>query len=251
MDSAVNTPVTEKKKPFAIASITLIIGALLILGEAFMPIANFLAVGAPNSAFFQFFVPSDFIAYLFIVLCIFCVAAATFFKKSNIFLIVSLFALALAYAVFAFMDIDVFINNYSFFKHNEDYSGPIFDLCLNLGPYILAEICFVSGFITLGLTAIFARMGKEKLTNLWILAAVLFVFAALLGLFIAGKAVIENFETLAYRLEMWLNYDIGDTSNIILYFFYRLGSAFLFCGSAVMHFISSILLGLYLKKLAK
>ena len=251
MDSVTPVPAANKKKPFAIASITLILGAFFVLGEAFMPIAKFLAVSAPNSAFYQFFIPSEFAAYLFVVLCIFCVAAAMFFKKSNIFLIVSLFALALAYAVFVFMDLDVFVKNYSFFKHNEDYSKPIFDLCLNQGTYILAEICFVLGFIILGLTAIFARMGKAKAANLWILALVLFAAGVLFGVVIAGKAVMENFETLAYRLEIWLKRGVGDILIIVLYFFARLGSAFLFCGVTVMHFVSSILTGLYLKKLAK
>ena len=84
-----------------------------------------------------------------------------------------------------------------------------------------------------------------------ILALVLFEAGVLFGIVIAGKAVMENFETLAYRLEIWLERGVGDILIIVLYFFARLGSAFLFCGVTVMHFVSSILTGLYLKKLAK
>ena len=254
MDSAVNTPVNEKKKPFAIASITLILGALLVLWEAMFPVLRwFIAPDAPLTQFVH--IPTTAV-YMFIILCIFCVAVATFFKKSNIFLIVSLFALAVAYALFTLIDVNAFWDNYKVFTEVSHYppgfdSEQIKDLFLNYGPYVLAESCMVLGFIVFGLVAIFARMGKVKLTNLWILGTVLFVIAALCALFNAFRAVITNFEWLGWMLEMWLDYGIGDTSNIVVDFFYRLGMPWLFCGTAAMHFISSILLGLYLKKLAK
>lgn len=250
MDSAVNTPVNEKKKPFAIASITLILGALLVLWEAVFPVLRWLI--SPGTPLTQFVHIPTTAVYMFIILCIFCVAVATFFKKSNIFLIVSLFALAIAYALFTLIEINTFFDaydrNFALYYGTGDW---VVELLIDYGPYVIAESCMVLGFIIFGLTAIFARMGKVKLTNLWILGTVLFVIAALCALFNAFRAVMTNFEWLGWMLEMWLDYGIGDTSDIVVDFFYRLGMPWLFFGTAVMHFISSILMGLYLKKLAK
>ncbi len=241
MDSAVNTPASEKKKPFAIASITLIIAAIFVFWQAISPVMKWLiAPNVPAEVYIKF---SDLATSAFIILCILSVAVATFFKKSNIFLIVSLFALALAYAIPSVSCLKGF-----FFSLGDEFTTRfIFEYGLYSGAYV----CFVLGFLVLGLTAIFARMGKEKLTNLWILATVLFVIAALCSMINAFRTVIVNFRELGWALEMMLDYGIGDTSDIVADFFYRFFTPWIFFGSAAMHFISSILLGLYLKKLAK
>lgn len=241
MDSAVNTPASEKKKPFAIASITLLLGAFFVLWQALFPVLRrLIAPNVPAEALIRF---SELATFAFIILCILSVAVATFFKKSNIFLIVSLFALALAYAIPSISCLK------GFFLSLGDEFTSLFTF--EYGLYSGAYVCFVLGFLVLGLTAIFARMGKVKLTNLWILGTVLFVIAALCSMINAFRTVIVNFEQLGWALEMWLDYGIGDTSNIVVDFFYRLGMPWIFFGSAVMHFVSSILMGLYLKKLAK
>ena len=241
MDTAVNTPASEKKKPFAIASITLLLGAFFVLWQALFPVVRWLiAPNEPAAVLIRF---SELATSAFIILCILSVAVATFFKKSNIFLIVSLFALALAYAIPSVSCLKGF-----FFSLGDEFASLFtFEYGLFSGAYV----CFVLGFLVLGLTAIFARMGKEKLTNLWILATVLFVIAALCSMINAFRTVIVNFEQLGWALEMWLDYGIGDTSDIIVDFFYTLLMPWIFFGSAVMHFVSSTLMGLYLKKLAK
>ena len=101
MDSVTPIPVENKKKPFAIASITLILSVFLVFSEMILPYVRAILLDLPFEYVFDF---STVANYLFIMLCILCVAVATFFKKSNIFLIVSLFLLGFAYAVFAIID---------------------------------------------------------------------------------------------------------------------------------------------------
>ena len=241
MDTVTQAPVAKTKKPFAIASITLIIGAIFVFWQAIIPVLKWLiAPDAPAEVYIKF---SDLATSAFIVLCILSVAVATFFKKSNIFLMVSLFALTWAYAIPSVSCLKGF-----FFSLGDEFTTRF---TFEYGLYSGAYVCFVLGFLVIGLTAIFARMGKEKLTNLWILATVLFVIAALCSMINAFRTIIINFEQLGWALEMWLDYGIGDTSDIIVNFFYTLLTPWVFFGSAAMHFISSILMGLYLKKLSK
>ena len=165
MDTQFTPEINAKKKPFAFASITLIFTAFLVLGKALSPFLNSLSGRIPLS---QLVSVPNLVVHAFIILAILCVAAATFFKKSNLFLIISLFAVAIGFAVLAFFSVSSLIQVSTYPNYPEEIRrGLIFSNVL----YAAEEICFVLGFITLGITAILARMGKTKETNLWILAS--------------------------------------------------------------------------------
>ncbi len=243
MDNAVNAPVTEKKKPFAIASITLLLSVVFVFAEMISPYVRAILLDLPFEYVFDF---STLVSYLFIMLCILCVAVATFFKKSNIFLIVSLFALGFAYVAFAMLDVSSLLTSWE----NNVLAGIVdfeTDLLISFVPYIAAGLCVALGFMLLGLTAVISR---KKPSNLWIISAVLFVVALLATAFIFGKSLIDNFEQLGWALEMILDYGIGDASDIVIDFFSRFFVPVCYMGGMLFHFVSSVLMGLYLKKLA-
>ena len=244
MDSVTPVPAANKKKPFAIASITLILSVFLVFSEMILPYVRAILLDLPFEYVFDF---STVANYLFIMLCILCVAVATFFKKSNIFLIVSLFLLGFAYAAFAIIDASALLDAWAQ-NTAMGYTEFKTDLILLYGPYIAAGMCAALGWAVLGLVAIISR---KKPSNLWILSTVLFVISALAVAVILGRFVIDNFERLGWALEVWLDYGIGGASNAVYDFFFRFLVPVFYLGSIVLHFVSSILLGLYLKKLVK
>ena len=237
MDTVIEVPVANKKKPFALACITLILSGILVFAEMISPYVRAIVLDLPFEYVFDF---STLLAYLFIMLCILCVAVATFFKKSNIFLIVSLFTLGFAYVCFSMLDVSSLFNAWSSYDKTS--------LILSYGPYIVGGLCTALAFAVLGITAVIAR---KKPSALWIISTVLFVVALLASAFAFGKSVIDNFEQLGWALEMWLDYGFGDTSEIVVDFFSRFFTPALYLGSTLLHFVTSILMGLYLKKLAK
>ena len=237
MDSVTPVPAAKTKKPFAIASITLILSVFLVFAEMISPYVRGVVLDLPFEYIFDF---ATVVSYLFIMLCIFCVAVATFFKKSNIFLIVSLFTLGIAYAAFAMLDVSSMLDGWTSYDKTS--------LILGYGPYITGSLCAALGFVVLGISAVIAR---KKPSGLWIISTVLFVVALLASAFIFGKSVIDDFENLGWALEMVLDYGVGDTSDIVFDFFSRLFVPVLYMGSTLLHFVTSILMGLYLKKLAK
>ena len=237
MDSVTPVPAAKTKKPFAIASITLILSAILVFAEMISPYVRGVLLDLPFEYIFDF---ATVVSYLFVILCIFCVAVATFFKKSNIFLIVSLFTLGFAYVCFSMLDVSSVFDAWSSYDKAS--------LILGYGPYIVGGLCTALGFAVLGITAVIAR---KKPSALWIISTVLFVVALLASAFAFGKSVIDNFEQLGWALEMILDYGVGDTSEIVLDFFSRFAVPAYYLGSTLMHFVTSILMGLYLKKLAK
>lgn len=243
MDTVIEVPVANKKKPFALACITLILSGILVFAEMISPYVRAIVLDLPFEYVFHF---STLLAYLFIILCILCVAVATFFKKSNIFLIVSLFALGFAYVIFAWLNVSSLLDawKYNVLSGYTDFETVI----LFYVPYIAAGACIALGFMMLGLTAIIAR---KKASGLWIISTVLFVVALLATAFIFGKSLIDNFKQLAWALEMILDYGIGDTFEIVFDFFSRFFVPVLYMGSTLLHFVTTILFGLYLKKIAK
>ena len=237
MDTVIEVPVANKKKPFALACITLILSGILVFAEMISPYVRAIVLDLPFEYVFDF---STLLAYLFIMLCILCVAVATFFKKSNIFLIVSLFTLGFAYVCFSMLDVSSLFDAWSYYDKTS--------LILGYGPYIVGGLCTALAFAVLGITAVIAR---KKPSGLWIISTVLFVVALLASAFAFGKSVIDNFEQLGWALEMILDYGVGDTSEIVVDFFSRFFTPALYLGSTLLHFVTSILMGLYLKKLAK
>ena len=248
MDFAVNTPASEKKKPFAIASVTLILSVVLVFSEMILPYLRAVMFGYPAQVIFDkiFHFPTV-LCFFFIMLCILCAAVATFFKKSNIFLIVSLFMLGLAYAAFAILDFSSMLNAW---ESNTlmGYTGFETGVLLDYVPYIAAGLCVALGFMLLGLTAVISR---KKPSNLWILSTVLFVIAVLVCVFIVLRTTFVTFENLGWALEAWLDYGIGNASNAVYDFFFNFFTPVFYLGTVLLHFVSSMLLGLYLKKLAK
>ena len=237
MDTVIEVPVANKKKPFALACITLILSGILVFAEMISPYVRAIVLDLPMEYVFDF---PTLLTHLFIILCILCVAVATFFKKSNIFLIVSLFTLGFAYVCFSMLDVSSMFDAWPFYDKTS--------LILGYGPYIVGGLCTALGFAVLGITAVIAR---KKPSGLWIISTVLFVVALLASAFAFGKTVINNFEQLGWALEMWLDYGVGDTSEIVFDFFSRFFVPVLYTGSTLLHFVTSILMGLYLKKLAK
>ena len=153
MDTVIEVPVANKKKPFALACITLILSGILVFAEMISPYVRAIVLDFPMEYIFHF---STLLTYLFIILCILCVAVATFFKKSNIFLIVSLFALGFAYFIVAMQDVSSLLTSW------ENYAlagivGFEKDLLISYVPYIAAGLCVALAFALLGLTAIIAR----------------------------------------------------------------------------------------------
>ena len=244
MDSVTPVPAAKTKKPFAIASITLILSVFLVFAEMMVPYVRAILLNVPLERVFDF---STVLAYLFIMLCILCVAVATFFKKSNVFLIVSLFLLGVSYAAFSMIDVSSLLQLWSY-KTAAGYADFQTGVLLDYVPYIATGLCMALGFILLGLTAIIAR---KKPSNLWILSTVLFVIAALVSAFIFLRTTVVTFENLGWALEAWLDYGIGRTSAAVYDFFLNFFTPVFYGGSVVLHFVTSILLGLYLKKLAK
>jgi hypothetical protein len=244
MDTVIEVPVANKKKPFALACITLILSGILVFAEMISPYVRAIVLDLPMEYVFHF---PTLLTHLFIILCILCVAVATFFKKSNIFLIVSLFTLGFAYVCFSMLDVSSLLNawEYNVLSGYTDFET---GLILDYVPYIAAGLCTALAFVVLGITAVIAR---KKPSALWILSTLLFAVALLTSMFIFGKTVINNFEQLGWALEMWLDYGVGDTSEIVFDFFSRFFVPVLYMGSTLLHFVTSILLGLYLKKIAK
>lgn len=244
MDTQFTPEINAKKKPFAFASITLIFTAFLVLGKAFSPFLNSLSGRIPLS---QLVSVPNLVVHAFLILAILCVAAATFFKKSNVFLIISLFAVAIGFAVLAFFSVSSLIQVSTYPNYPEEIRrGLIFSNVL----YAAEEICFVLGFITLGITAILARMGKTKETNLWILASFFFLAAVIVGVAFVGKSLFGNFDYFVHRFEMLLN-GWGSFTELFTTFLITFCPASIFFGNTVMNLINSILLGTYLKKLSK
>lgn len=245
MDSVAPIPVENKKKPFAIASVTLILSVFLVFAEMIVPYLRAIIHGQPMQVILdEVFHSPTVLSYSFIMLCILCVAVATFFKKSNIFLIVSLFLLGLAYAAFAMLDFSFMLDRweagYAYFQKQ---------LILSFVPDIATGLCMALGFILLGLTAIIAR---KKLSNLWILSTVLFVIAALISAFIFLRTAFVTFENYGWALEAWLDYYGIISVPIVVYdFFLNFFTPVFYGGTVVLHLVTSILLGSYLKKLAK
>lgn len=249
MDSVAPIPVENKKKPFAIASITLILSVFLVFAEMIVPYLRAIIHGRPMQVILNevFHFPT-LLSYSFIMLCILCVAVATFFKKSNIFLIVSLFLLGLAYAAFAMLDFSSMLDVWEFYTQ-VGYTDFQTRLILDFVPKIATGLCMALGFILLGLTAIIAR---KKSSNLWILSTVLFVIAALISAFIFLRSTFVTFENYGWALEAWLDYYGIISVPIVVYdFFLNFFTPVFYGGTVVLHFVTSILLGLYLKKLAK
>ena len=244
MDTVIEVPVANKKKPFALACITLILSGILVFAELISPYVRAIVLGLPMEYVFHF---PTLLTYLFIMLCILCVAVATFFKKSNIFLIVSLFTLGLAYVIFAWHDVSSLLDAW---KDNvlSGYTSFETELILFYVPYIAAGLCVALAFALLGLTAIIAR---KKASGLWIISTALAVFALIACLVAFGKSVIDNFEQLGWALEMILDYGVGDTFGIVFEFFSCFFVPVFYMGSTLLHFVTTILLGLYLKKIAK
>lgn len=244
MDTPIPSPVTEKKKPFAFASITLIFTAFLVLGDAFTPFLNFLSGQISSSQLVN--IP-DLAVHAFIILAIICAAVATFFKKSNVFLIISLFAVATGFAVLAYFHVNSIIQISSYPNYPAEIRG---NLIFSNVLYAAEVICFVLGFITLGIVAILARMGKTKATNLWILASFLFLAAVLVGVVFVGKTFFGNYDYFVSKIHMVLN-GWGSVTELLTSFIITFCGAAIFMGTTVMNLINSILLGTYLKKLAR
>ena len=248
MDSVTPVPAANKKKPFAIASITLILSVFLVFAEMIVPYLRAILLGWPMQVILDkvFDFPA-LLSYLFIMLCILCVAVATFFKKSNVFLIVSLFLLGVSYAAVAMLDVSSMLEEWEF-NTLMGYADFQTGVLLDYVPYIATGLCMALGFILLGLTAIIAR---KKPSGLWILSTVMFVIAALVSAFIFLRTTFVTFENLGWALEAWLDYGIGSASGAVYDFFLNFFTPVFYGGSVVLHFVTSILLGLYLKKLAK
>ena len=128
------------------------------------------------------------------------------------------------------------------------YTGFETRLILDYVPYIAAGLCVALGFMLLGLTAVISR---KKPSNLWILSTVLFVIALLVCVFIVLRTTFVTFENLGWALEAWLDHGIGSASNAVYDFFFNFFTPVFYLGTVLLHFVSSILMGLYLKKLAK
>ena len=243
VDFAAPVPVENKKKPFAIASITLILSVFLVFTRMIWPYLKAIILGRPMQVILdEVFDFPTLLSYSFIMLFILCVAVATFFKKSTIFLIGSLFMLGLAYAAFAMLDLSSLLDRWDDYAYFQNL------LILSFVPYIAAGLCMALGFILLGLTAIIAR---KKPSNLWILSTVLFGIAALVSAFIFLRTTSVAFEDLGWALRRWLHLGIGSASIEVYDFFLRCFAPVFYGGTVVLHFVTSILLGLYLKKLAK
>ena len=131
MDSVTPVPAAKTKKPFAIASITLILSAILVFAEMISPYVRGVLLDLPFEYIFDF---ATVVSYLFVILCIFCVAVATFFKKSNIFLIVSLFTLGFAYVCFSMLDVSSVFDAWSSYDKASLILGYRAGLC-SVGNY--------------------------------------------------------------------------------------------------------------------
>ena len=188
-----------------------------------------------------------FILSAVIILFLLCLAVSTFFKKSNVFLIISLFALAVCCGIFAI----TYASNVASISANIEIpeitrSNLKTTNLLHLARFAL----FALGYVILGAVAVFARMGKTKATNLWWLAGALFLLVVGVAVIFAVTIAIQNFEQVEQVVRMFVN---GWYS--IVEFFMELtkliGTASMFFGTSVMSLINCILLGTYLKKLSK
>ena len=246
MDTQFTPETNAKKKPFAFASITLLFTAFLFFGNAFVPYLNALTGHITISQLLQAYTLSN-LFYGAIIFCILCTAVAAFFKKSNIFLIISLFALAICLAIPAAT------SAYSGIQTSASVNMPLELRSKLVTAQILDSVrmgMFSLGFLVIGMVAIFARMGKTKAVNLWWLAAAFFAIAIIAALIYAVINIKANYEHTVQQIKMFLD---GWYSFIEVFsaFLISYCAPALFIGTSVMNLINAILLGTYLKKLSK
>jgi len=244
----VQVPVKKQKKPFPFAAITFVFASLIIFGRACLPVINWFLQGHNFSTLTTSLSIPFVLSVSFVALCLLCVAVAMFFKKSNIFLIVSLFAAAVGFLWFTTSNMSALFNQLSFITvGSEEY----FRMLKNYIPLIAADACNALAFIVLGITAVLARLKKVKATNIWILASLLLAVAAFclsldfVNVLLNFVPIIKNeFETFAYVDS------VPPLSYIFVYYSIIADSA-IYLSATVMTLLSSLLAGLYLKKLAK